>query len=285
MGVKGVILAAGYGTRFLPVTRVVPKELLPLVDRPAIDFLLEEFESAGIREVLVITSRRKKALEDWFDRDPELEGALEKSGKVSALARIRPRNLAVQFVRQKEMKGTGDALLLARSFAGSDPVVVAYPDDLFGEPNCTASLIDAWRTTQKSVLSVVDMSGKDVSRYGVVDGDANGDLVTVRQVVEKPAPGEEPSHWVSMGRYLYTSEFWDALAALKSGHKEGEYYPMPAMNQLAAQGKMVAKLISAPLTDTGEPLGYVKAVVEEGLGRMDIGPSLRAWLIEKLAMK
>src|SRR5690606_34217179 len=121
--IKGVIVAAGYGTRFLPVTRVVPKELLPIIDRPAIDFVVEELAAAGIEDVLIISSRRKKALEDWFDRDPELEAVLAPD----KLARIRPPRVRATFVRQQRMAGTGDALLLARAFAGVHPVVVAYP--------------------------------------------------------------------------------------------------------------------------------------------------------------
>jgi len=278
MAVKGVIVAAGYGTRFLPVTRCVPKEMLPLVDRPSIDFIAAEFEEAGIEEVLIITSRRKKALEDWFDRDPELEAVFQAEGRQDKLDRIRPPGIRARFVRQQQMGGTGDALLLVESFAGQDAVVVAYPDDLFGAPNCTAQLIDTWRETGCSVLSAHDLTGQDVSRYGVIDGVERGNHIDVKRVVEKPAAGSEPSHWVSLGRYLYTPEFWPVLRRLAESHGEGEYYPMQAMNETAEMGKMVARIVDAPRMDTGEPLGYLKACLTVALNRNDLGPALKAWI-------
>ena len=267
MGVKGAILAAGYGTRFLPVTRSVPKEMLPLVDRPALDFIVQEFMDAGIDQVLLISSERKGSMEDWFRADDALDHVLLRDGKREAYAKARPPNIRVEIVHQKQMRGTGDALMLVRDFAGDDPVVVAFPDDLFGAPNCSKQLIDTWSKTGKSVLSVGDFSGRDVSRYGVVDGVMQDTTIHVREVVEKPEKGTEPSHWVSLGRYLYTPDFWPLLASLHAEHVgEGEFYPMGAMNQLASAGKMAARIVDAPRFDTGEPLGYLKTVVSFALG-------------------
>ena len=280
MGVKGVIVAAGYGTRFLPVTRCLPKEMLPLVDRPAIDFILQEMTEAGIEELLVITSRRKKVLEDWFDRDPELEAVFEREGAQEKLRKIKPPQVHVVFVRQPEMKGTGHALSLARNFAGSDPVVVAYPDVLFAAPNCSAELIKAWQSSGCSVLSCSDCSGWDLSRYGVLDVQERDGHLRVRSIVEKPERGTEPSALVSWGRYLYTPAFFELVEEGLKSHVDGEYDHTHALNVLAARGQVVAVQSQGERFDTGSPLGYVKAFVRHALEREDMGEELRAWLTE-----
>ena len=275
---KGVIVAAGYGTRFLPVTRTVPKELLPLIDRPAIDFVVQELIAAGVDDILVISSRRKKALEDWFDRDIELETLFLAEKDEAKLAKLVPPKAQVHFVRQTRFGGTGHALLLARSFVGNQPFVVAYPDDIF-PGGCTAQLLDIHRQTGHSVLAALDMTGRDVSRYGVLDCDEQG---LVRQVVEKPAPGKEPSKLVSLGRYLYTPELFALLEQGMAQHQAGEFYPMGAINGLARQGKVQAAVMSGPHWDVGEPLGYLKAVVEEALQRPGLGDEFAHWLGTRL---
>ncbi len=285
MGVKGVIVAAGYGTRFLPVTRCVPKEMLPLVDRPSIDFVVQEFLDAGVQEILVLTSRRKKVLEDWFDRDAELDAVFEAQGARSKLEQSRPPEAQVAFVRQSEMHGAGHALLQVRAFVGDDPVVVSYPDDLFGQPNCTAQLLETWQRTGCSVLAAHDMPGADLTRYGVLDVEGDGDERPVRGFVEKPAPGEAPSTVVSLGRYLYTPDFFEALAEGWASHDpaRGEYFTNVALTSLADRGRVVARIVDAPRWDTGTPLGLLQASVEEGLRRADLGADLRRWLEGRLA--
>ncbi len=278
MRVKGVVVAAGYGTRFLPVTRCIPKEMLPIIDRPAIDFIISEMVDAGIEDILVITSRRKRSLEDWFDRDPELEAVFEREGAHAKLARSQPPRANVHFVRQKEMKGTGHAILQARVFAGDDPVVIAYPDDLFGEPNCSAALIAAWKQTGNSVLSAVDMSGHDVSRYGCIDFEGSGEVVTVRDLIEKPAKGTEPSSLVSMGRYLYTPVLFSLLAELLEKHGEGEFFATDALSLLASRGGLSAAIVTARRYDTGTPLAYLQTVVEFALADPTIGADFRLFL-------
>lgn len=276
MAVKGVIVAAGYGSRFLPVTRVVPKELLPIIDRPAIDLVVQEFAEAGIEEVLVITSRRKKALDDWFDRDIELEGLFPQK-------RLGVPKIRATFVRQAEMKGTGHALLLARSFAGTDPVIVSFPDDLFGPPNCSALLVAEHARTGCSVLATGDLTGQDVSRYGVVDAERGNDgLLWVKRVVEKPAPGTEPSHLVSWGRYLYTPEVFDALAEGLASHSTGEYYATDAISALAARRRVTASVIPSERFDTGDRLGYLTTVIHFALQHEELGEPLRRWLSARL---
>ncbi len=285
MGVKGVIVAAGYGTRFFPVTRVVPKELLPIGDRPAIDWIVGEMADAGIEEILVITSRRKKTLEDWFDRDPELEAEWAK-GSPGRLAALRPRPVRVAFVRQAEMRGTGHALLLARPFLGADPFVVAYPDDLFGAPNCTAELLEAHRMTGHSVLSTMALpAAEDASRYGILDLGVQERAVSWRPVnalVEKPPPGQEPSREVSLGRYLFTQDIFPELEAGFRQHEGGEYYHVPAVNVLAAAGKVVAVRVQATRYDTGTPEAYLRTVIDLALDDPTMGADLRAWLRTRL---
>lgn len=276
--VKGVVLAAGYGTRFLPVTRVVPKELLPLVDRPAIDVVVQELVDAGVTDLLVITSRRKRAVEDWFDHDVELEAVFRREGAHAKLKRAQPPEVRVQFLRQRAMRGTGHAILEARDFAGDDPVVVVFPDDLFGAPNATAQLLETHRATGRSVLAAADLTGRDVSRYGVLDVQDG----LLREIVEKPVPGDEPSHLISLGRYLYTPEIFPLLAAGWADHGEGEFYPMLAINTLAGAGRVAVRVLDAPRYDTGAPLGYLQAVLDHALARPDVGPPLEAWLRQRL---
>lgn len=280
MAVKGVIVAAGYGSRFLPITKVVPKELLPIVDRPALDWIVQEFVEAGIEDVLVITSRRKKTLEDWFDRDPELEAAL--AHKPALLAKAAPPPLRVQFVRQSEMRGTGHALLLARAFAGNDPVVVAFPDDLFTGGNCSAELIETYEHTGCSVLAAKELEG-DVSRYGVLETVTRPDGATgVLRIVEKPAPGSEPSKLVSFGRYLYTPEIFERLAVGLAAHGEGEFFPADAINQLGAGGRVVAAVVDSMRRDTGQPLDYLKTVVDLAMEHPEVGEAFTVWLKERM---
>jgi UTP--glucose-1-phosphate uridylyltransferase len=287
MGVKGVIVAAGYGSRFFPVTRAVPKELLPLGDRPAIDWVVGEMVGAGIDEIVIVTSRRKRALEDWFDRDPELEREWA-GGTEARLALLRPRPARVAFVRQPAMRGTGDALLLARPFLGKDPFVVAFPDDLFDEPNCTAELLEAHRQSGRSVLATMALPPEDdASRYGMLDLEEQERALIyrpVRALVEKPAPGTEPSREVSLGRYLFTHDVFDALEAGFRSHGTGEYYHVAAVNALAAAGKVVAVRVAARRHDTGTPQSWLRAMLDVALDDPAGGPALRAWLAKRLGL-
>ena len=181
------------------------------------------------------------------------------------------------------MRGTGDALMLVPEFAGDDAVIVAFPDDLFGEPNCSKQLIEVWKATGHCVLSLGDFSGRDVSRYGVVDGVMHDGVIGVKQVVEKPPKGTEPSNWVSYGRYLYTPDFWPLLAEFHARHVgDGEFYPMDAMNEMSARGQMSARIVDATRYDTGEPMGYLKTMVDVALNRPDMADEFKAWLQSRL---
>uniref|UniRef100_UPI0026252D38 UTP--glucose-1-phosphate uridylyltransferase n=1 Tax=Oceanispirochaeta sp. TaxID=2035350 RepID=UPI0026252D38 len=198
---KGIIVAAGYGTRFLPVTKTIPKEMLPLINKPSISFIVEEFIQSGIKDIIVITSRRKKVLEDFFDRDVELEGIFEKEGATAKLDLISPSDARFAFIRQMEMKGTGHALLQAASLIGNEPCIVAYPDDIhMGEKPLSAQLIESYEKTGCSVLATIH-NPPNLERYGVLALAKDG--IHVTDIVEKPPIGQAPSKEVSIGRYLY----------------------------------------------------------------------------------
>jgi len=276
MSIKGVIVAAGYGSRFLPVTKTVPKEMLPLIDRPAIDFIVGEMIEAGIRDILIITSRRKKTLEDYFDREVELEGVFTREGKADKLARIRPPEANILFARQQEMLGTGHALLPAEPFTGDHPFVVAYPDDIvLAETPLSAQLIAAHRQTGGQVLAVKDLGDADVSRYGVVEPAGPGNPCKVARLVEKPPAGAEPSKLVSYGRYLFLPTLFDELRRDLEDHEGGELYHVDAINRMAAAGTVHALDFEGERLDTGEPMGYLEACCRYALTRPDMADSAR----------
>ncbi|MGA2547757.1 MAG: UTP--glucose-1-phosphate uridylyltransferase [Rectinemataceae bacterium] len=273
---KGVIIAAGYGTRFLPVTKTVPKELLPVGTRPSIAYVVDEFLASGIDEIIVVSSRRKKALEDYFDRDMELEEVFRREGRADKLALIERCRAKISFVRQTEMRGTGHALLQAKPFLGGEACVVAYPDDLHvGTPPLARQLIDQYEKTGKSVLATIYEPG-DVSRYGVVGPAPDG--LSVISFVEKPAAGTEPSHEVSIGRYLYTPEFFDLVEEGWGKHSGGEYFHAYALDRLIAAGKVAFKRASGTRLDTGDPAGYFEAILTDAAA----DPVLRA-VLERFA--
>jgi UTP--glucose-1-phosphate uridylyltransferase len=256
---KGVIVAAGYGTRFLPVTKTIPKEMLPLVTRPSIGFIVEEFVASGITEILFITSRRKKSLEDYFDREIELETAFHAAGDGAKRAAIEPPKATCYFVRQPEMRGTGHALLLARSFVGQEPFVAAYPDDLhFGRTPLARQLIETWERTGCTVLATLH-DPPDINRYGIISIAPDGLHVT--DIIEKPPKGREPSREASIGRFLYTPDFLDELESQWKRHGEGEFFHTPAVLALARRGRVVFRQVEGERLDTGEPAGYLEAIV------------------------
>ncbi len=256
---KGIIVAAGYGTRFLPVTKTVPKELLPLGVKPSIAYIVDEFVQSGIRDIIIISSRRKKALEDYFDRDVELESLFAREGKTDKLALISPPSARITYVRQTEMRGTGHALLQVKSLIGNEACVVAYPDDLvIGERPLAAQLMELYEKTGTCVLATILEPG-DVSRYGVVDPESDG--IGVRGFVEKPPKGREPSHEVSIGRYLYTPEFFQWLEEGWKNHSGGEYYHSYALDRMIERGKVSFTRVDGRRLDTGDPAGYLEAIL------------------------
>jgi UTP--glucose-1-phosphate uridylyltransferase len=278
---KGIILAAGYGTRFLPITKTIPKEMLPLGTRPAIDYVVQEYLAAGITDLLIINSRRKKALEDYYDREPELEAVFAAENKPANLATIAPpAGARFYFLRQPRMGGTGDAVLLAREFAGSDPCVLAFPDDLhFGPIPLARQLIDVHARTGNAVLALEERPpGEDISRYGVAAVDPAADPPRVTGLVEKPSTGTEPSRFISIGRFLITPAAFDALAAERVRHQAGEFYLTAALDRLAKQGKVSGCVYAGERLDTGEPAGYYRAMVRIALQDPAVGPDFADYL-------
>jgi UTP--glucose-1-phosphate uridylyltransferase len=277
---KGLIIAAGYGTRFLPVTKTVPKELLPVGTKPSIAYIVEEFLASGIEEIVVVSSRRKKALEDYFDREIELEEVFRREGREDKLALVGACRARVAFVRQAQMRGTGHALLQAKPLLGGEPCVVAYPDDLHvGEPPLARQLIEAYERTGKSVLATVHEPG-DVSRYGVVGPGPDG--ISVQSFYEKPPRGREPSHEVSIGRYLYTPEFFDLIEEGWAKHEGGEYFHTYALDKLIASGKVAFVRASGTRLDTGDPVGYFEAILADAMDKPELRAALERFAKERL---
>ena len=275
---KGVILAAGYATRFLPASKTIPKEMFPLVDRPAIDFIVQEMVDSGISDILLVSSRRKKVMEDYFDREVELSSAFAKSNEIDKLEVIKPINANIFILRQQYMMGTGNALMLVESFVDNEPFVVAYPDDIvLGEKPLSKQLIDTWNKTGDTVLSVQELNEDQLSRYGVIDPEGFGKIVKVKEMVEKPNAGKAPSRLVSFGRYLYTPEIFDALRVSDKKHlSKSEFTQTEAINILAAKGKVSATKFNGKRYDLGDPLGYLTSGLEIGLQRKDLKKKLLA---------
>ncbi len=271
---KGLIVAAGYGTRFLPVTKTIPKEMLPLIDKPSIAFIIEEFINSGIDEILIITSRRKKSLEDFLDREIELESVFDKEGSAAKAAKIKPYDAKFLFVRQQEMMGTGHALMQARPMLDGEPFVVAYPDDLhFGDKPLALQLIEKYRETGCSVMATLH-NPPNLERYGILKLADDGLHVT--DIVEKPAPGTEPSCEASIGRYLYTPEIFDLLEEGWSKHTSGEYFHTYALNKMMSAGNVVYCETEGERLDTGAPAGYLQAIIKYAMQDPELAEVLRS---------
>jgi len=275
---KGIIIAAGYGTRFLPASKTIPKELFPLIDTPAIELIVDEFIDSGIKDILIVSSRRKKALEDYFDREIELETFFKKNNDVEKSKKIEPKNANFYFIRQKQMLGTGHALLICKEFIGNDNFVVAYPDDIvFSKEPLTKQLIDVNKKTKGSVLSLQKVDG-DVSRYGVVDHkEAQGDII-INKIVEKPDPGKEPSKMISIGRYLFVPEIIIILEKQFREHSKGEFYHIDAINEIAGKNELFGCVYNGTRIDIGDKLGYFEGIIKYALDRKDLQEKARSIL-------
>lgn len=279
---KGVILAAGYGTRFLPGSKTIPKEMFPLIDTPAIDLIVREMADAGIQDILIVTSRRKKPLEDYFDREVELEYSFSDQGVIEKLKLIEPLDVNLFFLRQKRMAGTGDALLLTEPFVGSSPFVVAYPDDVqLSGPSLSGQLAALYKRTGRVVLAGQEVPTGDISRYGVMATKKQDGIEYVTQMVEKPPPGTEPSRLVAFGRYLYTPELYQALKETRPRlPKSREFTQTDAINTLVAGDRVVVQRIEGRLADVGTPQGYLHAFIEYGLLRDEFRADLLTFMRE-----
>ena len=273
---KGVILAAGYATRFLPASKTIPKEMFPLIDRPAIDFIVQEMVDSGIQDILLVSSRRKKVMEDYFDREVELTSAFSRSNEFEKLEVIKPIEANIFTLRQQHMMGTGNALMLVEPFVDNEPFVVAYPDDIvLGEKPLSKQLIETWEKTGNTVLSVQELEEDQLWRYGVIDPDGDGNIMNVKKMVEKPKHGTAPSRFVSFGRYLYTPELFDALRTSDKSHSsKSEFTQTEAINYMAALGKVSAVKFEGTRYDLGDPLGFLTSAMQIGLQRSEFKDTL-----------
>lgn len=278
---KAVIPAAGMGTRFLPATKAVPKEMIPLVDKPAIQYTVEEAVAAGITDILVITGRGKGAIEDHFDRTPELEHLLARGGKDADVGAVRAiAGLAqVHFVRQGEPLGLGHAVGMARRHVGDEPFAVMLPDDVFHpRAGVLAGMILAHERTGGSVLCLKNVDRRETALYGVAAVDPGPDhLVTVRSLVEKPAPDDAPSDLGVMGRYVLTPAIFDAIEATRPG-RGGEVQLTDAIGHLAGREDVFGYTFAEGRYDVGNKIDFLKATVHFALERDDLGPDFRAFL-------
>lgn len=279
---KAVIPAAGLGTRFLPATKAVPKELLPIVDVPTLQIILEEAAASGIEEVLLVVSAQKQAIRDHFAPSPELENFLHAHGKDALCARIQPISNMVRlsYITQEKPLGLGHAVSLARDFADGDAIAVLLGDDVVAaEPPALAQLCHIYEETGASVVGVQPVAKEAIHKYGIV---APTDTITegrcrVANLVEKPAAEEAPSNLAIMGRYVITPAIFDILDATAPG-KGGEIQLTDALNTLASQEAMMACAFQGRRYDVGDQLGFITANIEFGLRRNDIGPALASYL-------
>ena len=271
---KAIIPAAGLGTRFLPATKAQPKEMLPIVDKPTIQYIIEEAVASGIEEIIIITGRSKKCIEDHFDKSVELELELEKSGKEEMLKMVRDISdmVDIHFIRQKEPKGLGHAISCAKTFVGNEPFAVLLGDDIVyneGKP-CLKQLIDCYDEYNTSVLGVQTVEAKDVNKYGIVNGIHIEDRVyKVKGLVEKPAVEEAPSNVAILGRYIITPRIFKILEETKPG-KGGEIQLTDALLNLISEEAMYAYDFEGTRYDVGDKLGFLKATVEYALRREDL---------------
>ncbi len=290
---KAVIPVAGMGTRFLPATKAVPKELLPVVDRPALQYIVEEAARAGLPEVLMVTGRNKAAIEDYFDRHPELEAALEKKGDADRLAAVRASTdvAQVHFVRQGEAKGLGHAVLQAAAFVGEEPFAVLLGDDLIdARDHLLEHMLAVQAERGGCVIALLDVGRENIDKYGAVaiepgartakDGD---EVVRITGLVEKPPVEEAPSSLAIIGRYVLAPPIFEVLRETPPG-RGGEIQLTDALAALVERGEPVHGVVfSGRRYDTGDRLDYLKAVVQLAAEREDLGPPLRAFLREFVA--
>ena len=281
---RAVIPAAGFGTRLLPATKSTPKEMLPIVDRPSIQYIVEEALESGIEDILIISGHAKRAIEDYFDSAPNLEMALEKSGKTDLLKLVRDTaDIRVHYIRQRSMRGLGDAILTAKAFMAEEPFAVLLGDDVVYNPDKPAmkQLIEVYEEYGRSVLGCQKMPDEQVSSYGIVAGNRldNHRILKVSDMVEKPAPAEAPSNMAVLGRYIITPAIFDILEHTKPG-KGGEIQLTYALKVLAQQEAVFAYDFVGKRYDLGDKLGFLKAQVEFALRRDDLGSQFKEYLKE-----
>ncbi len=283
---KAVFPAAGWGTRFLPATKAQPKEMLPLVDKPIIQYGVEEAVAAGIEQIIIVTSTHKGAIEDHFDLNYELEHLLEEKGEIEKLRQVRAISDLAQlaYVRQKEQLGLGHAVLMAKDLIGHEPFAVILPDDVcIGDRPVIGQLIHAYHQTHSSVVAVMEVPPDETSRYGVIASEPTDDpldhgrLHRVTRLVEKPAPKDAPSNLGIIGRYVLTPKIFDKLEQTQRG-AGGEIQLTDAIGALMEEQQVFAYAFEGVRYDAGTTMGWLKASVELALQRPELGAEFRSYL-------
>lgn len=285
---KAVIPAAGLGTRFLPATKAQPKEMLPIVDKPALQFIIEEAVASGIEEILIITGRNKKSIEDHFDKSVELELELEHKGKLDLLEEVRKISdmVNIYYIRQKEPRGLGDAIYCARSFIGDEPFAVLLGDDIVvSDKPCLKQMLEIYEEYKTSILGVQVVPEKDVHRYGIVEGKFIEDRIfKVKSLVEKPMPEAAPSNIAVLGRYIINPLIFGILESTRPG-KGGEIQLTDALNELAQREAMYAYDFIGKRYDIGDKEGFLEATVDFALAREDLRDDFLKFLMKRLSIE
>ncbi|WP_394239129.1 UTP--glucose-1-phosphate uridylyltransferase GalU [Niallia oryzisoli] len=280
---KAIIPAAGFGTRFLPATKAQPKEMLPIVDKPTIQYIVEEAIASGIEEIIIVTGKGKRSIEDHFDRSPELEQNLLENGKTDLLNKVRySSNLAdIHYIRQKEQKGLGHAVWCARNFIGNEPFAVLLGDDIVqSETPCLRQLMNIYEETHSAVIGVQSVPDNETHRYGIIDPSSHvGRRYEVQSFIEKPAPGNAPSNLAIMGRYILTPEIFMFLDQHEIG-AGGEIQLTDAIQKLNQIQRVFAYHFDGKRYDVGEKIGFVKTNIEFSLQREDLRDELIRYLKE-----
>lgn len=281
---KAVIPAAGFGTRFLPATKATPKEMLPIVDKPTIQYIVEEALQSGIEDILIISGHAKRAIEDHFDSAPILEADLEAKGKTDLLKMVREiSEINVHYIRQKHMRGLGDAILCAKAFIDNEPFAVLLGDDVVYSPEKPAlkQLMDMYNQTGTTILGCQEVPLEKVSSYGIIKGEPtmNAQLMKVDDMIEKPRIEEAPSRMAVLGRYIITPDVFEVLKNTKPG-KGGEVQLTDALKVMAKRENVYAYNFTGKRYDLGDKLGFLKATVEFALRRKDLSGAFSKYLKE-----
>ena len=278
---KAVIPVAGFGTRFLPATKAQPKEMLPVVDKPVIQYIIEEMVASGIDQIILVTGQNKRAIEDHFDSNFELEYRLEHDHKNDILEQVKSISSLAKFIyiRQKEALGNGHALLCAREAVGNEPFVLAFGDDIIcAETPATKQMLPLFEKYSKTILGVVEVPRELTKKYGVIDPEKiSENEFFVRNIIEKPLPENAPSNLINPGRYILLPEIFEILESLPPG-KNGEIWLSDAIKKLIERDEVYAQRLAGKYFDCGDKLEFLKATIHYGLSHPDVAPGLREHL-------
>ncbi|MBG9586884.1 UTP--glucose-1-phosphate uridylyltransferase GalU [Cytobacillus firmus] len=282
---KAIIPAAGLGTRFLPATKSQPKEMLPIVDKPTLQYIVEEAVESGIEEILIITGRNKSSIEDHFDKSLELELELEAKKKYELLNEVRSISemINIHYIRQKEPKGLGHAIYCAKSFIGNEPFAVLLGDDIvYGKKPCLKQLIEAYELYSTSILGVQTVNTNDISKYGIIQGEyIRESIYKVNSLVEKPSIKNAPSNIAILGRYIITPSIFDILENIRPG-LGGEIQLTDALKELSKTESLFAIAFEGTRYDVGDKLGFLQATIDFALRREDLREDFLSYLFETL---